>query len=81
MADFDAQFAAVAPVRNLIDSIPGEVLTNTATRHFKMLGQAANNNDLDTWRVTGEADSAGAQYAGALATPLQNIAVAATWTT
>lgn len=80
MADFAGEiFSAPALVEGLPDPVPGEILSSSVTVHFKMMGQDHNNSNLDTWRVTGSADSTGAQYAGSLATPLRNITVAATW--
>lgn len=81
MADFAGEiFDAPSLIQGLPDSIPGELLSSSITTHFKMMGQDNNNDNLDTWRVTSTADSTGVQYAGALATPLRNVTVAATWT-
>ena len=80
MADFAGQVFDATPFMGVLDSFPGEILSSSVTSHFKMVGQDSTNNDLDTWRVTGAPDSTGAQYVGALATPLRNIAVAASWT-
>lgn len=48
---------------------------------FKMIGMDANVDGLyDTWVVSGTPDDTGASYAGALDTPLRDIAIAASWT-
>ncbi len=49
--------------------------------YFKMRGQDAHTNGVyDTWLVIGAADTTGAQYTGALATPLRDVVIAGFWT-
>jgi hypothetical protein len=51
------------------------------TVYYKMVGEDHNIPGLkDTWRVIGTPDLTGASYSGPLATPLQRIAIADTWT-
>jgi hypothetical protein len=80
MSDFNADLFVATDFQGLADSVPTEFPVTASTIYFKMIGQDHNNNNLDTWRVTGAADNTGAQYVGALTLPLRNIAIAAAWT-
>jgi hypothetical protein len=49
-------------------------LQTSAAKEYKMCGQDKNTNGVfDTWIVYGFPDLTGAEYAGALATPLRDI--------
>lgn len=51
-----------------------------AVKYYKMQGMDKNINGLyDTWIVTSSPDFSGTSYAGALATPLRDIHIAASW--